>query len=1140
MKRYLSLVVILFTVSFFAQQIYSMSYKHLMVDAINRGDYNTASRYLNLVKNWDFDPDVEGDWLDVQNALTFVDYISDWYFLKKYLTYIALECDELVDLYYNEGEYEQAIPYAGISVEISKIVFGEKHPDYAASLNNLGLLYAEMGDNAKAEPYVLEFLRITKIVHGETHPDYAPTLNMLGFLYAEMGDNAKAESCFLESLRITKTVHGETHPDYATTLNILVFLYAEMGEYSKAESCCLEVLQITKIVHGEVHPDYASYLEDLAYVYVAMGDNVKAEPYYLEVLRIRKEVQDENHPDYAASLNNLGLLYVEMGDYSKAESYYLESLRIRKEVLDENHPDYATSLGNLGNLYCYMGEYSKAESYSLEALRIRKEVLDENHPDYAASLNNLGLLYAEMGEYSKAESYYLEALRILKSVPDENHPDYALSLANLGALYVKMGEYSKAESYYLESLRIRKEVLDENHPDYAMPLNNLGALYAKMGEYSKAESYYLETLRILKSVLDENHPDYAMTVNNLGVLYAEMGEYSKAESYSLEALRILKSVLDKNHPDYALFLANLGLLYVEMGNYSKAEPYFSESFSIDKNRFLNANAFMTEQQREKYWATMQGNFTIDYPYYTYRYYNEQKSISTSAYNNELFVKGLLLNSSESVKRSILESNDTILIDLWNKLTTKRQEIQVLQEKDFQSDDLAQLQVEAEQLEKQLTVSSADYRESQTMWQITWDSVRNHLSPDEVAIEYFSAPLSRDSVMYCALLVRHDSELPELIPLFEEKEVSAFISSSEGNVTNETYDFHADGDAVSEIVWSKVLPEIKERETIYFAPSGLLHQLAIEYLPYDETRTMADVYNMVRLSSTREIVKNKPQAQYSTATVYGGIQYDMSAEGLLVESEMYSNMTLLASRSLENDTINRGAVRYLPGTKQEAEHIDALLKGNNILAQLYTATKANEESFKALSGKHNNIIHIGTHGFTWTDSVAKKQDYFAEQMRTLDGMKRHRGSVIDPLSRCGLLFAGANIALAGYSNKLPEGVQDGVLTAKEISLIDLRDADLVVLSACETAKGDVTSEGVFGLQRAFKMAGVQTIIMSLWKVDDHATQILMTEFYNNWVGKKQSKREAFRNAQNAVRYAKDANGEYLYSKPVYWAGFVMLD
>ena len=147
-------------------------------------------------------------------------------------------------------------------------------------------------------------------------------------------------------------------------------------------------------------------------------------------------------------------------------------------------------------------------------------------------------------------------------------------------------------------------------------------------------------------------------------------------------------------------------------------------------------------------------------------------------------------------------------------------------------------------------------------------------------------------------------------------------------------------------------------------------------------------------------------------------------------------------------------------------------------------------------------------------------------------QQYRGPIIDPLHRCGLLFAGANIALQGKSRELPEGVQDGILTAKEISLLDLRDCDLVLLSACETAKGDVTSEGVFGLQRAFKMAGVQTIIMSLWKVNDEATQMLMTEFYNNWIVKKQSKREAFKNAQNAVR-AK-------YEEPEYWAGFVMLD
>jgi CHAT domain-containing protein len=399
----------------------------------------------------------------------------------------------------------------------------------------------------------------------------------------------------------------------------------------------------------------------------------------------------------------------------------------------------------------------------------------------------------------------------------------------------------------------------------------------------------------------------------------------------------------------------------------------------------------------------------------------------------------------------------------------------------------------------------------------------------LAIEFLIIP-EADKKWHCALLLRNNYKHPEVIVLFEEKEVSSFLSTSNGNITNQTYDFYANGDTISKLVWSKFLPYINEGETIYFAPSGLLHQLAIEYLPYDENRTMSDVYNMVRLSSTREIVLNKQDTEYTTATIYGGIVYDTDTATMQYESRDY-NRSLFDSQELENDTTNRGSVKYLYGTKIEAEYVDALLKNNNITVKLYTATKANEESFKALSGKHNNILHIGTHGFTWTDSIAKKQDFFAQRVQLM-GQEQYYDTSIDPLNRCGLLFAGANIALQGNSKNLPEGVQDGILTAKEISLMDLRDANLVVLSACETAKGDITSEGVFGLQRAFKMAGVQTIIMSLWKVNDQATQLLMTEFYNNWIGKHQSKREAFRNAQNTVRNK--------YEEPEYWAGFIMLD
>ena len=568
-----------------------------------------------------------------------------------------------------------------------------------------------------------------------------------------------------------------------------------------------------------------------------------------------------------------------------------------------------------------------------------------------------------------------------------------------------------------------------------------------------------------------------------------------------------------------------------MGDYVRTEQYFVQTQTIIKHSFLQSFYYLSEDQMSCYWKNLKTIYESTYPNFTYRYQTTKPSVSTFAYNNEIFAKGLLLNASNNVRQSILGSGDSILIQQWNELTFKKRRIIVLEEKSPRSNKLESLKEETEQLEKQINVSTEAFRRNSVLWNITWDSVRNHLKENQIAIEYMIAPLNDDSTMYCALLLRDNSDYPELIPLFEEKEVLVLVNTSSENQTSHTYSFDGNGEQLSNLIWGKILPHVKQGETIYFAPSGLLHQVAIEALPYDENHTMADMFNLVRLSSTREIVLNRLSNAHTTATLYGGIKYDMSRDEILAESEQYSSTTLLASRGIENDSLDRGNVKYLPGTKKEIESINKMLKGNNLFVQLYTTTNANEESFKALSGKHQNILHIATHGFYWSDSTAQKKDYFSQRMLMMDD-KMPAPPTIDPLNRCGLLFAGANTALSGHSADLPEGVQDGILTAKEISLLDLRDADLVVLSACETGKGEITGEGVFGLQRAFKQAGAQTIIMSLWPVNDTATQLLMTEFYSNWITNHQSKREAFRNAQNTVRTQ--------YEDPVYWAGFIMLD
>ena len=1116
MKRILLLLLILLSITLFAQSKKDEKNMRQIIGALNRGAYNLVTSKLNQCDNWNFRPKKYNDFIDVENGLEFVDYIansqqSKTNQLDSFLAYIAKECQTFVNYYYDNEDYIYAIPYAGLRLNIDGVRLGEDHPDYITSLKNIGLLYLEIENYSQAEKYYLSAYELCKSLWGMNHVEYASSLHYLGIVYANIGDYIKAWQCY--------------HSAGAVYSNI-------EGYYSQAEESYLESIYIYHRFIGISDTNYAELLHALGCLYAKNQYIIQAKECFLESFEIYKSIPNQESFSYVGLLSDMGGIYIELHEYSKAEEYLLEALKIRQSVSGTNHPDFIALLNNIGNLYCEIGNYFKAEEYLLESLEICQTILGTNHPDCIALLNSIGYLYENMGNYFKAEEYLLESLNIAESIWGKNTLHYANILSRLGSLYYIWNKEEQGMRFHYEAMNIREAVLGINHPDYASSLYSIGLGYVFSKNDTMAEHFFKKALKIREITLGTSHPSYLTSLYSLGSLLSKK-DYIQAEGYYLKALEIEENILRESQISDYIFL-NLVMLYIDLESYDQAEQYFYKATQTFHTDYLQASNFMSEKERYMYLESLQNLFCSSFPTIAYAFHIKKPFVATTfAYNNELFLKGLLLNSSKSVKRSILESNDTVLINQWNELTTKKQQIQVLQEKQPQSDYLKQIQEEAELLEKQITQSSAAYRENQAMWQITWDSVRNQLSPNEVSIEYFSAPLSEDSTMYCALLLRHDSEYPKLIPLFEEKEITSFLSAESGNITNKTYDFYANGGTISQLVWSKILPKLKEGETIYFAPSGLLHQLAIEYLPYDENRTMSDVYNMVRLSSTREIVTNKSQAEYTTATIYGGIQYDLDADNLLAESERYAKEDLLASRGIENDTLNRDHVQYLPGTKKEAESINLLLKQNNISAKLYTTAKANEESFKALSGKHSNILHIGTHGFTWTDSVAKKQDYFSQRMRMqMLSEDKHHDTSIDPLNRCGLLFAGANIALQGNSKNLPEGVQDGILTATEISLMDLRDANLVVLSACETAKGDITSEGVFGLQRAFKMAGVQTIIMSLWKVNDQATQLLMTEFYNNWIGKHQSKREAFRNAQNSVRTR--------YEEPEYWAGFIMLD
>ncbi|HEX4878153.1 MAG TPA: tetratricopeptide repeat protein [Chitinophagaceae bacterium] len=1048
--------------------------------------------------------------------------------------------NNLGSLYNTFGQFNKAESYYIQSKELRKIVFGENSPEYATSLNNLAYLYDNMGNYTKAEPLFIEAISIRKKVQGSEHPDYATCLNNLGSLYNSMGKYKKAEGCFTEAMKIIRKVYGNNHFNYSNCLNNLALLNSDMGDYKKSLVLFMEALEIRKRVLGENHPDYAISLNNLASAYKNIGQYEKAEQLYLDAGEIIRKTMGENHPHYATNLSTLANLYKETGRYEKAEALHIKVNEIRKIVLGENHPDYVTGLNNLGVLYSKTGKYEKAELLYLQAKEIRKNILGETHPAYATSLNNLANLYMSMGQYGKAEQLFVQAKEIRKNVLGESHPDYAFSLNNLAVLYRETGRFSRAETLYKEANEIIKKVLGSYHADYALGLNNLAALYQAKGEYDKAEAPYLEAIDIRKKMLGENHPDYALSLNNLAYLYSSTGKYEKAERLYQSAITILKKTFGPFNTDYALSLNNLILLFMKKREYDKAEKYFIEYNLIEIKNMFSVFDNLSENEKGNY---LENKMILndENNSFLYNYKKQNPVLSQTNYDLQLLLKSLSLASTKNAMDAVRNSSDTtvqILFDKWktNKaVLAKQYSLPVIQ----RMDDLKNLEEQTENQEKELTRKSAEFKNQQQSLEIKTQNVRGRLKEDEIALEFVRFELLNkewtDSVIYAAYILTPKDSIPVFVPLFEEKQLQKLFDSA-GTTANAMVskfyrglDLGNTGTAASlgkdlyNLVWAPLEPYLKGIKTISYSPAGKLYSIAFHALPVDSNTLLMDKYQLNQYTSTRQIALRKTEQATNaiqSITLFGDAAFTLDSTAIAKSKK--DNIAITNIYTPQNRGNRGSSWADLPGTAEEVKKIKQLFEQNRISTKTFTQNTASEENLKALTGHSPQILHIATHGFFLPEPDKKTKD-------NISGNGNSYSLADDPLMRSGLILSGGNYA---WSGKTPiEGVEDGIATAYEISQLNLSNTELVVLSACETALGDVKgSEGVFGLQRAFKMAGVKKMIVSLWQVPDKETAELMTTFYNYWL-KGKTVEQAFTQAQAEMRKK--------YS-PYYWAAFVLVE
>ena len=813
----------------------------------------------------------------------------------------------------------------------------------------------------------------------------------------------------------------------------------------------------------------------------------------------------------------LASCYYKLGDETKAAEIYPD--KYLTPVVDRRLTVESDSLADQLDALTDAGDYKTAITYLYRILEIEKIVAGDEHPWVANDYDWLSYCMMHTNKYAESEKYinlykdiYLKTYKVGSPQYNNALTRYASRMHSLAYYNGKIGNYTEAIRLGTQAMEIRRKVLGEEHPDYASSLGGLASYNSSIGNYTEAIRLGTQALEIFKKVLGEEHPVYAQSLSNLASYNFLIGNYTEAIRLCTQALEIQKKTLGEEHPDYAGRLGLLSFYYYYSGDYAKSSDCINRYYSITKRNIRRYFSTMTHSERSLFWGKYDKVFQY-MPMFAYKY--ADRTNYELAYNSQLFAKGLTLNAELEIQKLIEQSTDTTFANRYYKIRNLRTTLDRLYEiepskRQMDADSLAKVIEKEEQLLVESSKELGDYTKNIS---IEWQDVQKNLKRNDIAIE-FANFYDRDTrqQVYVASVLKKGMKYPDFVKLdFSETDLSNCYTNS--NLYN--------------AIWRPLEKYLKGVENVYFAPSGKFHTIAIEYLPDDSGDIFAQKYNAYRLSSTRELALPHIINPNKNAAVYGGLVYDFGRGDWQDLLDYQDEIAMETSfRDLPDvSEVQRAGITFLQGAKIESDEIVNILRNNKYLVSQGTGVLGTETSFKKLSGSGVKILHIATHGFYEPENKEQKTTNF---LMTNDKSNKEDNS----LSRSGLFLAGASSALDPDKRKdIPEGVDDGILTAKEISRLDFKGLDLVVLSACQTGLGEVTSEGVFGLQRGFKKAGAQTIVMSLWSVDDNATKDLMTEFYKNLVSGK-TKREAFISAQDFLRNK--------YQDPRKWAAFVMVD
>lgn len=1045
----------------------------------------------------------------------------------------AQACNNLAYLLSMTGNDEDARALYEESFEKYEEIFGKESPEYGQACSNLATFYEKIGRFKEAESLLLESIEVVSLTLGKEDSLYALATNNLGVFYCNQAKYDKSLPLLEESMKIRKQVLGEDHQDYASSVNNLASVYELKGDFVRAEKMYQEALELTRKAVGEHHPDFARSCNNLGVLYDRIGRYLKAEPLYLKSREINEKLFTRTHMNYVISNDNLGLLYDDMGLYEKAKRIFLESRNIIIDIKGNRNEDYALNCNNLAIVYYHLGKFNLVEALYKESKKVTIELLGAEHPRYAISCNNLAFFYKEMGRYSEAEPLYKEALAITAKVYGKNHPQYALYLNNIAQLSRYKGDTTQVFQMLAEARDIRKNHFGRTSTEYAESINNLAHHYIDREDYETAKNLLNESKDIYQKIFNQEHPLYSIALKNLGYVYQLSGAYPEAERYFLESIERRNKVLGENHPDYITSCWDLASLYLLQGKLDKAEPLFLKYLHYQIGEVKTLLPSLSESQRKDY-ITSHSKAMNRFNEFVSAYYKLKPQIGFKLLDSQIYLKGLIFQSSQKVRKQILSDSDDKLrekYDIWKaKRSAFTRAIQLTEkERESKGLDIQKMQSEINDLESYLSQASKAFAESAASGKDSWKNLKGKMKGQEALVEIIRIPFADHSVKYMALILRSDTqEYPEIVVLENGKDLEKkYLTYYQNAISAKLIDKYS-----YQNYWAAIQAALGGVKKIYFSPDGVFNQINIQTLfnPNNEHYLFEDL-KVQRIGSPRDLMaqdKGKDDGlKFPSQTeihLFGFPDYEAfpnkaqasSEIGVVYTREVPSIPIDSSLRMLGRD----GKLSSLPGTKEEIENIARLVKKVGLKPVVFMNREASEENIKLLDNP--KVLHLATHGFFLED--LPDENRFESGFLAMGKQKFLK----NPLLRSGLLLAGAEKSLKGEKNAR----EDGILTAEEALNLNLENTELVVLSACETGLGEIkNNEGVYGLQRAFQQAGAKTVLMSLWNVSDKATQEMMTAFYEYLLLKKLSKAAAFRKAQERIKKK--------YPHPYYWGAFVLI-